>query len=205
MVEPIFAIDNDVDDDTEQVHVVVDDVSSTESGNNVFYDNLQNNSDAEYDSEDESDQELSDQEDNLNDPTPRTEWMLRKIKSNLDGSEWKSTYGHMVLAMMVTEQVGVRMTKEHFKIEASEATPQYGFRKGLKFFGNKGYQAAKNELKVNLLEGGCNDMLSQKYPTWNIKKQALGHLMFLKQKQSGKMKGRGWANGCPQQEYITKE
>ena len=29
--------------------------------------------------------------------------------------------------------------------------------------------------------------------------------MFLKRKQSGKMKARGCANGRPQQEYITKE
>ena len=29
--------------------------------------------------------------------------------------------------------------------------------------------------------------------------------MFLKRKRSGKMKGRGCADGRPQQEYITKE
>ena len=29
--------------------------------------------------------------------------------------------------------------------------------------------------------------------------------MFLKRKQRGKIKGRGCANGRPQQEYITKE
>ena len=29
--------------------------------------------------------------------------------------------------------------------------------------------------------------------------------MFLKRKSSGKMKGRGCADGRPQQEYITKE
>ena len=66
----------------------------------------------------------------------------------------------MVLAMMVAERVGVRMMKEYFKIEASNATPQYGFRKGLKLFSDEGYQATKNELKVNLLERGCIDMLS---------------------------------------------
>ena len=39
----------------------------------------------------------------------------------------------------------------------------------------------------------------------DIRKQALGYLMLLKRKQSGKMKVRGCAYGCPQQEYITKE
>ena len=55
------------------MHVVVDDASSTDSDNHVFHDNLQNNPDAEYDSEDESDHELSDQEDDSDDPTPRVE------------------------------------------------------------------------------------------------------------------------------------
>ena len=85
MAEPIFDINEEVNDDTEELHVVVDDASSTDSGNHVFNNNLQNNPNAEYDSDDESDQELSDQEDDLDDPTPRTKRMLRKIMSNLDG------------------------------------------------------------------------------------------------------------------------
>ena len=108
--------------------------------------------------------------------------MLRKIKSNLDGPKWKSTYGHMVLAMMVAKQVGVRMMKEYFEIEASTATLQYGFKKGLKLFGDKGYQATKKELKVNLLGRGCIEMLSSDNLTWDIRKQALGYLIFVKRK-----------------------
>ena len=95
----------------------------------------------------------------------------------------------MVSAMMVAEQAGVRMMKEYFEIEALKATPQYGSRKGLTLFGDEGYQAAKNELKVNLLGRGCIDMLSWKNLTWDIRKSALGYLMFLKRKRSGKMKG----------------
>ena len=60
----------------------------------------------------------------------------------------------MVEAMVVAEQVGVRMMKEYFEIEASKATPKYGFRMGMKLFGDEGYQAAKNELKINLLGRG---------------------------------------------------
>ena len=48
-------------------------------------------------------------------------------------------------------------------------------------------------------------MLSWKNLTWDIRKQALGYLMFLKRKRSGKMKGRGCADGRPQRECITKE
>ena len=63
---------------------------------------------------------------------------------------------------MVAEQAGVRMMKEYFENKASKATPQYGFRKRLTLFGDEGYQAAKNELKVNLLGRGCINMLSWK-------------------------------------------
>ena len=131
--------------------------------------------------------------------------MLRELDLDLDGSVWQSTGAQMVLAMMAAEQVGVRMMKEYFEIEASKETPQYGFRKGLTLFGDKGYQAAKNGLKVNLFRRGCINMLSWKDLTWDIRKQALDYLMFLKQKHSGKMKGRGCTDGRPQREYITKE
>ena len=48
-------------------------------------------------------------------------------------------------------------------------------------------------------------MLSSNNLTWDIIKQALGYIMFLKRKRSGKMKARGCADGRPQREYITKE
>ena len=107
--------------------------------------------------------------------------------------------------MVVVEQVGVRMKKKYFEIEAPKSTPQYGFRKGLKLFGDQGYQAAKDKLKTNLLGRDCIDMLSCKDLTWNIRKRALGYLMFLKRKRSEKMKERGCADGRPQRDYITKE
>ena len=107
--------------------------------------------------------------------------------------------------MVVAEQARVQMMKEHFRIEAFKSTPQYGFRKGLKLFRDEGYQAAKNKLETNLLRRGCIDMLPRKDLTWDIRKRALGYLMFLKRKQSGKMKGRGCADGRPQRDYITKE
>ena len=48
-------------------------------------------------------------------------------------------------------------------------------------------------------------MLSSENLTWDIRKQALGYLVLLKRKRSGKMKARGCADGHPQQKYITKE
>ena len=99
--------------------------------------------------------------------------MLRELDSDPDGSVWQSTGTHMVSAMMMVEQMRVRTMKEFFKIEASKATPQYGFRKRLTLFGDKGYQATKNELKVNLLGRGYINILSWKNLTWVIRKQAL--------------------------------
>ena len=111
----------------------------------------------------------------------------------------------MQSGLIVGEQAGVRMMKKYFEIETSKSTPQYGCRKGLEIFGDEGYQAAKNELKVNLLRRGCINMLPWEDFTWDIRKQALGSLIFLKRKQSREMKGRGCANGRSQQKYITKE
>ena len=110
-------------------------------------------------------------------------------KDALDGDYWNrltSLICPVVGAMVVAKQTGVRMMKEYFKIETSKSTPQYGFRKGLQLFGDEGYQAAKIELKTNLLGRGCIDMLPRKDLTWDIRKRALGYLMFLKRKQSGK-------------------
>ena len=70
----------------------------------------------------------------------------------------------MIASMVVAKKVDVRMMKECFEIKASKATPQYKFHKGLNLFGDEGYQAAKDELKKNLLRRGWIDMLS----TYNI-------------------------------------
>ena len=88
--------------------------------------------------------------------------------------------------MLVVEQAVVQMMKEYFEIEASKSTPQCEFRKGLKLFSDKGYQAAKDKLEKNLLGKGCIDMLSWKDLTWDIQKRALEYLMFLKREKSGK-------------------
>ena len=41
--------------------------------------------------------------------------------------------------------------------------------------------------------------------TYEQRKEALGYLMFLKQKRSGKIKGRGCADGRKQHGHIAKE
>ena len=85
--------------------------------------------------------------------------------------------------MIIAKEVGVRMIKDYFEIEASKATQQYGFQKGSNLFGDEGYQAAKDELEKNLFGRGCIDILSTYNVPWNFIKQTLGYLMFLKKKQ----------------------
>ena len=188
-------------------HVVGDKESSTDKNfdlgeHTIKHDEPKEGSEQKYTQEDDVCVD-----DSVEDPMDYTQRprMLRELDSDLDGDMWQSTGAHMASAMMVAEQVGVRMMKEYFEIEASKATPQCGFRKGLTLFGDKRYEAAKNKLKLNLLKGGCIGMLSWKDLTWDFKNQALGYIMFLKRKRSRKMKGRGCTDGRPQQEYITKE
>jgi hypothetical protein len=97
------------------------------------------------------------------------------------------------------------MMQEYFELEALKSTPMYGYRKGLKIFRDLGYQSTVKELRDNLIGRGCIDVLTEKETTWDMRKEALSYLMFLKQKRCGKLKARGCADGRPQREYITKE
>jgi hypothetical protein len=90
-------------------------------------------------------------------------------------------------------------------IEASKSTPQYGFNRGLKEFGQLGYEATVKELVDNLLGMGAVRMLKPSEINMNIRYEALNYLMFLKRKRCGKIKARGCANGRPQREYISKD
>ena len=88
------------------------------------------------------------------------------------------------------QQEGANMMQTYFKIEAPLSTPQYGFRKGLQLFRDKGYQAALKELDKNLVGRGCIEVLPEANVTWEIKQIVLGYLMFLERKRNGKLKGR---------------
>ena len=85
--------------------------------------------------------------------------------------------------------------------EATLATPQVPIRRGLKLFGSQGMSAVKAELQQ------LHDLkvMAAKPLTAIQKREALGYLMFLKRKRSGKIKARGCADGRPQRAYIPKE
>jgi hypothetical protein len=67
-------------------------------------------------------------------------------------------------------------------IEASKSTPQYGFNRGLKEFGELGYEATVKRLDDNLLGMGAVRMLKPAEVNRKIRFEALNYLMFLKRK-----------------------
>jgi hypothetical protein len=83
--------------------------------------------------------------------------------------------------------------------------PQYGFNRGLKEFGELGYEATVKELDDNLLGMGAVRILKPSEMKNNIRFEALNYLMFLKIKRCGKIKARGCTDGRPQREYTTKD
>ena len=85
--------------------------------------------------------------------------------------------------------------------EATMATPQMPIRRGLKMFGSQGISAVKAELQQ------LHDLkvMKAKPLTTTQRWEALGYLMFLKRKRSGKIKARGCGDGRPQRAYIPQE
>ena len=92
----------------------------------------------------------------------------------------------------------LRMITDYNKLTASHNIPQYGFKKGFHMFEEDRYKAMVSELKDNLVGRGCVKMLNKMDVNGEIRKKALAYLMFLKQKQSGKVKACGCADGHPQ-------
>eukprot|EP00536_Pseudo-nitzschia_multiseries_P011157 jgi/Psemu1/28016/gm1.28016_g len=79
-------------------------------------------------------------------------------------------------------------------LDATQATKQYKVNQGIKIFGEEGIDAVLSKLQ-QLHDRGIIEMV------W----QSLQYLMFVKRKRTGKVKGRGCADGRPQRKFITKE
>ena len=63
----------------------------------------------------------------------------------------------------------------------------------------------RSELNENLLGMDAVHMLDPKYLNRDLAKKALPYLMFLKRKQSSKIKARGCADGRSQRDFISKK
>ena len=81
---------------------------------------------------------------------------------------------------------------------------QYNLKAGLKHFGEKGIAAAKGELtQLHVMDTWVPENPTMLPRAEKVK--ALSSLMFLKEKRSGKVKGRLCVNRAPQRVYISKE
>eukprot|EP00980_Cylindrotheca_fusiformis_P016286 scaffold4840_cov147-Cylindrotheca_fusiformis.AAC.2 len=86
----------------------------------------------------------------------------------------------------------------------SLVTAQMTATKGLKVFGEAGADAIKKELEQLIYRRVMHGVDPHKL-TIAQKKATLQYLMFLKEKRSGKIKGRGCADGRKQRIYKSKE
>ena len=86
---------------------------------------------------------------------------------------------------------------ESMQSHASKYTPQYGFSRGMKEYGEDGWNATMSELKDNLLGMDAVHIVKSKDINKALIIDALAYLMFLKRKRTGKIKARGCANGRP--------
>ena len=73
---------------------------------------------------------------------------------------------------------------------------QVGMKKGIKLWGEQGVDAIITEMKQFHDREVVRPLLPKEI-TYEVRKRALGYLMFLKKKRNGKIKGRGCADGRP--------
>jgi hypothetical protein len=83
------------------------------------------------------------------------------------------------------------------------ALTQYYLKRGLETFGKTGVEAVRKELQ-QLHDRDVLCPVKANEITYEEKRHALPYLMFLKQKRSGEIKGRGCANGRRQRLYQNK-
>jgi hypothetical protein len=84
------------------------------------------------------------------------------------------------------------------------AHTQCNVKHGLKLFGERGVDAVLKEVQ-QLHDQDVVEPLAPNILTKEDKRSALSYLMFLNEKQCGKIKGRGCADGHKLQAYLTKE
>jgi hypothetical protein len=112
------------------------------------------------------------------------QYKIEDSMATFDASNLLATFEHPLGEVFVTEQMF--------------------YRKGLKVFGKRGAEAVVSELR-QLHQLTTVSPEHHYHLTPERKAKALKYLMFLKEKRSGTVKGRGCADGRPQQDYLTKE
>ena len=89
-------------------------------------------------------------------------------------------------------------------VEDTVETPRMSLKLGLKKFGEEGLDAVRKEMR-QLHDRKVMRSVARYSLTPKQRRDALAYLMFLKRKRTGKVKGRGCADGRKQRDYIPKE
>jgi hypothetical protein len=127
--------------------------------NNGNGNDVDNNVTGDESNEDYVMEEVDESDDANDDDTPRG------LDNTLDGPHWNNC---------VHTQYCMSVISGYENLEATLSTPQYGFQKGLKVFGEGGYKATIKELDANLIGRNVIDMLSPQCITRDIFKMSLG-------------------------------
>jgi hypothetical protein len=122
--------------------------------------------------------------------------------TGLDNSSNPDGYWGINAHLMCEYVLNTIVSFTNFK--ASKSTPQYGFNRGMKEFGELGFEATMKDLDDNLIGMGAVRMLEPNEVNKDVWCEDLSYLMFLKRKRDGTVKARGYADGRPQCEYISK-
>ena len=112
----------------------------------------------------------------------------------------KELFRRRVTGVRVPSEIGY---DQHEALRHTVLT-QYTLKKGLQVFGPPGVEAVYKELK-QLHERKVGEPRDASTLSPAQKKNALGYLMFLKQKRSGQIKGRGCADGRKQRLHTPKD
>jgi hypothetical protein len=148
----------------------------------------------------EDNSELIDKAENVGNLVDNDQNIEQPVESNLEG-EMELRYG----VRSGRYDLRPRRPRDYSHLHATmdhTCMTQYNLKRGLQIFGNDGIKAVQEELRQlhdrNLLTPVDGRTLQER-------QAALPYLMFLKQKRSGKIKGRGCADGRRQKSYSNKE
>ena len=112
----------------------------------------------------------------------------------------KELFHRRIAGVRVPSEVGY----EQNDVLRHTVLTQYTLKKGLQVFGPPGVEAVYKELK-QLHERKVGEPRDASTLSTAQKKNALGYLMFLKQKRTGQIKGRGCADGRKQRLHTPKD
>jgi Reverse transcriptase (RNA-dependent DNA polymerase)/Zinc knuckle len=153
----------------------------------------------------EDDDEMEEMIDDEADGTPKNKEKEEEKEEEMedDDMEFDDKYG----ARLSTHGLRPRKPRDyghlHTTLEHIVMT-QYSVKKGLKVFGAAGVDAVLQELQ-QLHDRKVIRPVQASSLSYEEKKASLAYLMFLKEKRTGQIKGRGCADGRPQRETTPKE